>query len=96
MSLALLSKYVAFTTDLWTSIQNIAYMCVTVHWLAPEWHLRSAIMQMREMGEKHTGQNISVRLAEAASEWGLADSQISATVHDNGANINLAMDLLDA
>jgi len=90
------AKYVAFTTDLWTSIQNIAYMCVTVHWLTPEWHIRSAIMQMREMGEKHTGQNISVRLAEAASEWGTAESQISAAMHDNGANINLAMDLLDA
>ena len=89
------AKYVAFTTDLWTSIQNIAYMCVTVHWLTPDWHLRSAIMQTQEMGEKHTGQNLSVRLIDAAREWGIAESQIAATVHDNGANINLAMDLLD-
>jgi len=30
------AKYVAFTTDLWTSVQNIA--CVTVHWLTPDCH----------------------------------------------------------
>ena len=89
------AKYVAFTTDLWMSFQNIAYMCVTVHWLTPDWQLCSAIMQTREMGEKHTGKNISVRLSDAATEWGVADRQIAATVHDNGANINLAMDLLD-
>ena len=44
---------------------------------------------------KHTGQNLSIRLAEAAAAWGI-DECIAATVHDNGSNINLAMNLLDS
>ena len=63
------AKCVAFTTDLWTSVQNIAYMCVTIHWLMPDWQLCSAITQTREMDEKHSGENISVRLSDAAIEW---------------------------
>jgi hypothetical protein len=95
-SLSSQAIYVAFTTDLWTSVQNIAYMCVTAHWLSPDWELRSAILETREMAEKHTGVNLSIRLAEVAEAWGIPESSIAATVHDNGSNINLAMELLDA
>jgi len=90
------ARYVAFTTDMWTSVQNIAYMCVTVHWVTDDWQLASAVMQTREVGEKHTGENLSIRLADAANEWNIADSKVSATVHDNGSNINLAMEMLDS
>lgn len=87
--------YVAFTTDLWTSLQNIAYMCVTAHWINPVWELESAILQTRETPERHTGQNISVRLSDCANEWNIPINKIAATVHDNGSNMNAAMNLLD-
>ncbi|KAL3860698.1 hypothetical protein ACJMK2_010789 [Sinanodonta woodiana] len=87
--------YVAFTTDLWTSLQNIAYMCVTAHWIKLVWELESAILQTRETLERHTGQNISVRLSDCASEWNIPINKIAATVHDNGSNMNAAMNLLD-
>jgi len=80
--------YVAFTTDLWTSLQNIAYMCVTAHWINPVWELESAILQTRETPERHTGQNISVRLSDCANEWNTPINKIAATVHDNGSNMN--------
>lgn len=88
-------NFVAFTTDMWTSMQNIAFMCMTAQWVTPDWRLASAILQTREVGERHTGENISIRLADAANEWGIADERIAATVHDNGSNVNLAMNLLD-
>ncbi|KAL3856839.1 hypothetical protein ACJMK2_011550 [Sinanodonta woodiana] len=78
-----MALYVAFTTDLWTSLQNIAYMCVTAHWINPV-----------DSG-RHTGQNISVRLSDCASEWNIPINKIAATVHDNGSNMNAAMNLLD-
>src|SRR6218665_1358204 len=88
-------EFVAYTTDMWTSVQNIAFMCMTVHWVTPDWRLESAIMQTREVCEKHTGENISIRLADAATEWEIPEDKIAATVHDNGSNIKLAMNLLD-
>lgn len=89
------AKYVAFTTDMWTSIQNVAYMCITAHWINNDWELEAAVLQTRETPERHTGHNISIRLADCASEWGISVDKIAATVHDNGSNINLAIDLLD-
>lgn len=89
------TEYIAFTTDMWTSMQNIAYMCVTAHWLNENWELESAILQTRETPERHTGENISIRLQATADEWGIPGRKIAATVHDNGSNINLAMNFLD-
>jgi len=42
-------EFVVFTTDLWISIQNITYECVTVHCLTPDWMFESAVLQTRDM-----------------------------------------------
>ncbi|PON66427.1 Ribonuclease H-like domain containing protein [Trema orientale] len=31
---------VSITTDTWTSIQNINYMCITAHWIDKDWCLQ--------------------------------------------------------
>ena len=69
---------------------------VTSHWLDENWELQSAILQTRECSERHTGENISIRLQACADEWKIETGKIAATVHDNGSNINRAMDFLDA
>ena len=53
------AQFVAFTTDMWTSIQNIAYMCVTAHWIDPDWTLQACLLQIRETPER-TLEKISV------------------------------------
>ena len=52
-------------------------------------------MQTRECPERHTGENINIRLQDATDERRIPVQRIAASVHDNGSNINLAMDFLD-
>jgi hypothetical protein len=35
---------VCLTTDCWTSVQNLNYMCVTAHWIDSEWNLHKRIL----------------------------------------------------
>ncbi|KAJ4845065.1 hypothetical protein Tsubulata_018280, partial [Turnera subulata] len=35
---------VCLTTDTWTSIQNINYMCLTCHWVDDDWNLNKRIL----------------------------------------------------
>ena len=56
--------------------------------------MASAVLQTREMPERHIGMHISERLKEAASEWEVAQDKVVAIVHDNAANMVLAGELL--
>lgn len=35
------SQRICFTTDTWTSLQNISYMCLTVHFIDDDWKLHN-------------------------------------------------------
>jgi hypothetical protein len=35
---------VSLTTDCWTSIQNLNYMCITAHFIDSEWNLHKRIL----------------------------------------------------
>ena len=41
---ALRGQRLCLTTDTWTSIQNINYMCLTAHWIDNEWNLHKRIL----------------------------------------------------
>ena len=45
------AEHVAFTTDLWTSVQNIAYMCVTAHYITRDWQAGSCVQQSWKHGK---------------------------------------------
>ncbi|KAL0458820.1 UNVERIFIED_CONTAM: putative AC transposase [Sesamum latifolium] len=38
------SQRVCLTTDTWTSIQNLNYMCLTAHWIDDSWKLQKRIL----------------------------------------------------
>ena len=62
--------YVALTTDIRTSRATQAYLTITAHFITAEWKMASAVLQIQEIPERHTGMHISERLKEAASGWG--------------------------
>ena len=69
------------------------HITVTAHFISDGWELCSLVLLAREMGEHHTGVNISERLLEAAKEWGITDEHVSGLVKDNAANVILGTDL---
>ena len=55
-------RHVGLTSDIWTSASTQSYIIITVHFITDKWELCSRVLLTREMGERHTGVNISERL----------------------------------
>jgi hypothetical protein len=61
---------VCLTTDTWTSVQNMSYMCVTGHFIDPNWTYHKRILAFRRVSD-HKGQTIAKELEECLVEWGI-------------------------
>lgn len=52
----ILSDKISFTTDIWTSEFNpVSYMCLTAHWLSPQFSRYSAVLLCEKFEGRHTG-----------------------------------------
>ena len=51
---ALKGRRVCFTTDTWTSIQNLCYMSLTCHFIDDDWKLHKRILNFCQV-EDHKG-----------------------------------------
>ena len=85
---------VALTTDAWTSCHNESYVAFTAHFINENWDLNSYLLEVAEMTESHTADNLSDRIERIISNWSL-QNRVSAVVHDNAANIVAAMRNID-
>ena len=86
--------HVALTSDIWTSSAVDSYLTVTAHFIT-DWQLCTRVLMTAGMPEHHTGVNIADRLTSTAKDWGIANTQMSALVHDNVANAVNAAELTD-
>ena len=59
---------VCFTTDTWTSIQNVNYMCVIAHFIDRRWCLQKMILYFRHVTD-HKGATISKELETCMNNW---------------------------
>jgi len=82
------------TTDLWTSCAKDPFLSYTIHYLTPEWQLRSYCLCTRYIVEDHTGENLKESLLEILDEWSFDPGKQVAITTDNGSNIKLACRLL--
>lgn len=82
-------KYVSVTTDIWTSDSNRAYISVTCHFTFNN-KIMNSVLNVKEIPEAHTGQNIASALLDCFNEWGI-NEKIVTIVSDNGANIKNAI-----
>ncbi|CAN0893442.1 Putative AC9 transposase [Linum grandiflorum] len=61
---------VSITTDTWTSIQNINYMCITAHYVGKDCELHKKIINFTRISS-HKGDDIGEKIARCLEEWGL-------------------------
>jgi hypothetical protein len=88
---ALKNQHVCLTTDTWTSIQNINYMCLTTHWIDEGWNLNKRIQKFCQVSN-HKGKTISQAIESCLLEWGI-DNILTVTV-DNARSNNLTIKYL--
>ncbi len=82
------------TTDTWTSVATESYLTITVHYVSKDWFMRSHVLGIMLLEERHTGENLSKWMLKMAGKFKIDPSRIVAVVHDNASNIVCAMNLL--
>jgi len=88
---ALKDQRVCLTTNTWTSIQNINYMCLTAHWIDEGWNLNKRILNFCQVFN-HKGEIIGQAIKSCLLEWGI-DNILTVTV-DNASSNNLTIKYL--
>ena len=76
---------VAITTDAWTSLATESYVTVTVHYITKEWQMKSAVLDTSELDERHSAENLAIRLELVKADWNL-EGKIRVCVRDNAFN----------
>lgn len=85
------AKYISFTTDGWTSLNNDSFIAVTVHFIDPEeCVLKTFLLGCFNVVESHTAVNLSLFLNNSFKEWNITE-KVKVAVSDNAANITSAI-----
>lgn len=61
---------VSLTSDTWTSIQNINYMCITAHWIDSASKLQKRIIIFCQV-TSHKGKAIGQEIEACLNDWGI-------------------------
>ncbi|CAN0847273.1 Zinc finger BED domain-containing protein RICESLEEPER 2, partial [Linum grandiflorum] len=75
---------VSLTTDCWTSIQNLNYLCLTAHFIGEDWKLHKKILSFPRI-YSHKGYDIASVVAACLEEWNIL-SVFSITVDNASSN----------
>ena len=76
---------VCLTTDTWTSLQNLNYMCLTCHFIDDAWKLHKRILNFCQV-EDHKGETIGRKIEMSLREWGI-DGIFTLTVDNASSNL---------
>ncbi|KAJ0473936.1 putative transcription factor/ chromatin remodeling BED-type(Zn) family [Helianthus annuus] len=80
------SSKVTLTTDIWTSDhQNLAYICLTAHFIDENWELKNKILAYRHIEYPHDGDTLFKFIRDLVLEWNL-DKKLFAMVVDNASS----------
>jgi hypothetical protein len=83
------NQRVCLTTDTWTSIQNLNYMCVTAHFIDHKWKLHKRLLSFRQVSD-HRGITIGKAIEECLVEWGI--TRVLTITVDNATANDKALD----
>ena len=76
---------VCLTTNTWTSIQNLNYMCLTCHFVNDAWKLHKRILNFCQV-EDYKGETIGRKIEISLHEWGI-DGIFTLTVDNASSNL---------
>ncbi|KAJ9547385.1 hypothetical protein OSB04_019928 [Centaurea solstitialis] len=82
------TQRISLTTDTWTSVQRINYMCITAHFIDHEWRLNKKVISFVPI-LSHKGQSIAKALETCLIEWGVKN--IFTITDDNVSSNDVAI-----
>lgn len=80
----LAGRRVCLTTDRWTSLQNLDYLCLTAHFIDSDWNHQKKILNLC-LVPNHKGETIGKVVESCLLEWGI-DKIFTVTVDNSSSN----------
>ncbi|KAL6509187.1 hypothetical protein OROGR_022497 [Orobanche gracilis] len=77
---------ICLTTDMWTSIQTLGYMCLTAHYVDSSWTLHSKVISFLHLESGHSGYEMYSAILRLLQEWGIENKIFSITVDNASSN----------
>jgi len=85
LELQTLDSRICLTSDMWTSVQKLGYMCVTAHYIDANFVLKKKIISFKVVKYPHTKEAIEEALSRCLTDWGIKRKLFTITL-DNAAN----------
>ncbi|XP_050222385.1 zinc finger BED domain-containing protein RICESLEEPER 2-like [Mercurialis annua] len=82
---------ISLTTDTWTSIQRINYMCITAHFIDTNWRLHKKVLSFVPIFS-HKGDAIGKAIETCLLEWGITN--VFSVTDDNASSNDVAISYL--
>jgi hypothetical protein len=76
---------ISFTTDIWTSPNDLAFMAITAHWISADFKINSMLIDFVELLGSHSGVNIEKAFSLSLKEFNVFDKKLAITL-DNAYN----------
>ena len=86
------SQRVCLTTDTWTSLENLNYLCLTAHFIDSDWNYNKKILNFCLVPNLR-GETIGRMVESCLLEWDLIDKIFTITV-DNASSNDVAVEFL--
>jgi hypothetical protein len=83
---ASLDSRVSFTTDMWTSIQELGYICLTAHYIDEEFKLHNHLLNFKQVPHPHNSTAIHSTIMECLYEWDLSNRAFAFTLDNATSN----------
>ncbi|WOK92564.1 zinc finger BED domain-containing protein RICESLEEPER 1-like isoform X1 [Canna indica] len=77
-----LHSRVSLTVDMWRSMMDVDYVCLTCHYIDNDWRLQKKIINFFHIGPPGTDQEISKTILDRLQEWNI-DGKLCSVVLDN-------------
>lgn len=81
-----LNSRVSLTADLWTSNQELGYICVTCHFVDNKWNLHKRIINFAHVETPHNATNLLNVMLKTMEDWGIDDKICSITLDNASVN----------
>ncbi|KAJ1266519.1 hypothetical protein BS78_08G157500 [Paspalum vaginatum] len=77
---------VSFTSDMWTSAQNLGYICLTAHFIDGEFNLHKRTINFKQVPHPHNAAAIHSTIMDCLYEWELSNKAFAFTLDNATSN----------
>jgi hypothetical protein len=90
-----IDSFVSFTSDMWTSVQKLGYICLTAHFIDEEWNLHKHLINFKQVPHPHNAAAIHSTIMNCLYEWDLSNKALAFTLDNATSNDGAVRKLKD-